>query len=89
MCVSLGRDHIGRALDIARDWNPGKEIPAERRSGFWIEVARAQLWSGNPDAAFGSLKEARRHAPQHVREHPWAREDIEKILRLKRAGSES
>lgn len=87
--VSLGRDHIGRALDIARDWSPGKEIPAERRSGFWIEVARAQLWAGNPDTAFGSLKEARKHAPQHVREHPWAREDIEKILRLKRGGSES
>ncbi|MFE3560403.1 helix-turn-helix domain-containing protein [Streptomyces sp. NPDC059193] len=87
--VSLGRDHIGHVLDLAREWRPGEEIPAERRSGFWIEVARAQLWSGNPDGAFESLKEARKHAPQHVREHPWAREDIAKIRRLKRADTES
>ncbi|MFG2754891.1 helix-turn-helix domain-containing protein [Streptomyces xanthophaeus] len=87
--VSLGRDHIGRALDVARAWSPGAGIPAERRSGFWIEVARAQLWSGNPDEAFNCLQEARKHAPQHVREHPWAREDIGKIRRLKRAPAES
>ncbi|MFB8399718.1 hypothetical protein [Streptomyces yangpuensis] len=71
-----------RALDVARDWSPGPEIPAERLSGFWIEVARARLWSGAPDGAFKCLKEARKHAPQHVREHPWVREDIGKILRL-------
>ncbi|MFE7096105.1 helix-turn-helix domain-containing protein [Streptomyces erythrochromogenes] len=83
--VSLGGDHIGRALETARTWSPGEEIPAERRSGFWIEVARAQLWSGSPSEAFKSLKEARRHAPQHVREHPWAREDIETLRRLRRS----
>ncbi|MCX5199634.1 helix-turn-helix domain-containing protein [Streptomyces sp. NBC_00249] len=85
LSVSLGRDHIGHALNVAREWRPGDELPAERRSGFWIEVARAQLWSGDPDGAFESLKAARSQAPQHVREHPWAREDIEKIRRLKRA----
>ncbi|EFL16642.1 helix-turn-helix transcriptional regulator [Streptomyces sp. C] len=89
LAVSLGRDHIGRALDVARDWSPGDGIPAERRSGFWIEVARAQLWSGNPDEAFESLRTARRHAPQHVRQHPWAREDIGTIRRLKRADAAS
>ncbi|MFD6874872.1 MULTISPECIES: helix-turn-helix domain-containing protein [unclassified Streptomyces] len=87
--VSLGQDHIGRALEIARQWAPGEEIPAERRSGFWIEVARAQLWSGSPDRAFDSLRAARRLAPQHVRQHPWAREDIEKICRLKRSDTEA
>ncbi|MEU8779274.1 helix-turn-helix transcriptional regulator [Streptomyces sp. NPDC048606] len=88
LSVSLGRDHIGHALDLARTWHPGPEVPAERRSGFWIEVARARLWSGDPDGAFRSLQEARRHAPQHVREHPWAREDIATIRRLKRADAE-
>ncbi|MGE7391135.1 helix-turn-helix domain-containing protein [Streptomyces sp. NPDC004126] len=89
LAVSLGRDHIGRALDVARDWSPGDEIPAERRSGFWIEVARAQLWSGDPDHAFKSLRTARRHAPQHVRQHLWACEDIGTIRRLKRTDAES
>ncbi|MFF4262960.1 helix-turn-helix domain-containing protein [Streptomyces virginiae] len=87
--VSLGREHIARALEVARAWSPGLEVPAERRSGFWIEVARAQLWSGKPDRAFDCLKEARTHAPQHVRQHPWAREDIGTIRRLKRADATS
>lgn len=89
VAVSLGRDHIGRALDVAREWKPGEEIPAERRSGFYVELGRAQLWAGCPDAAFESLKVARRLAPQHVREHPWAREDIGTIRRIKRADAAS
>ncbi|WP_329447865.1 helix-turn-helix domain-containing protein [Streptomyces sp. NBC_01426] len=89
VAVSLGQDHVGRALDVARAWKPGNEVPAERRSGFYVEVGRAQLWAGRPDAAFESLKVARRLAPQHVREHPWAREDVEKIRRIKRADTES
>ncbi|MET9888558.1 helix-turn-helix transcriptional regulator [Streptomyces sp. NPDC006430] len=89
VAVSLGRDHIGDALDVVSRWSPGDETPAERRSGFWIEVSRAQLWAGDPDGAFESLKTARRHGPQHVREHPWVRETIETIRRLKRAHAES
>ncbi|MET9464391.1 helix-turn-helix transcriptional regulator [Streptomyces sp. NPDC006544] len=89
VAVSLGGDHIGRALEMAGSWTPGDEIPAERRSGFHVEIGRAQLWAGRPDAAFESLKAARRLAPQHVREHPWAREDIETIRRIKRADTGS
>ncbi|MHC6625675.1 helix-turn-helix transcriptional regulator [Streptomyces globosus] len=89
VAVSLGRDHIGRALDLARAWQPGDEIPEERRSGFHVELARAQLWAGRPDAAFESLRAARRLAPLHVRGHPWAREDIRTIRRIKRADAES
>ncbi|MBT2470207.1 helix-turn-helix transcriptional regulator [Streptomyces sp. ISL-66] len=89
VAVSLGGDHIGRALEMAGGWEPGEEIPAERRSGFYVEIGRAQLWAGRPDAAFESLKVARRLAPQHVREHPWAREDIETIRRIKRSDTAS
>jgi hypothetical protein len=74
VAVSLGGDHVGRALDVAKEWKPDHDLPAERRSGFYIELARAQLWSGLADHAFESLKVARQ-APQHTREHPWARED--------------
>ncbi|MGW2740874.1 helix-turn-helix domain-containing protein [Streptomyces sp. NPDC001450] len=89
VAVSLGDDHIGRALDAAGEWKPPTELPAERRSGFYIELARAQLWSGMADDAFESLKVARRIAPQHTREHPWVREDAATLRRLKRADSES
>ncbi|MFJ6937523.1 hypothetical protein [Streptomyces sp. NPDC101132] len=89
VAVSLGGEHVGTALDLAREWQPGDELPAERRSGFYVELSRAQLWAGRPDEAFASLRTARGLAPQHVREHPWAREDIGKILRIKRSTSEA
>lgn len=89
VAVSLGDDHLGRALQLAREWAPPRDLPAERRSGFYIELGRAQLWSGRPDAAFESLKVARRIAPQHAREHRWVREDAATLRRLKRADAES
>ncbi|NNN37387.1 helix-turn-helix transcriptional regulator [Streptomyces sp. S3(2020)] len=89
VAVSLGDGRVSRALTVARDWNPPSDLPAERRSGFYIELARAQLWSGLTDHAFESLKAARRIAPQHTREHPWVREDAATLRRLKRADSES
>ena len=87
VAVSLGDEHTGRALDVAREWKPPAGLPAERRSGFYIELARAQLWSGHPDHAFESLKVARRIAPQHTREHPWVREDAATLRRLKTSRS--
>lgn len=88
VAVSLGDDHLGRALQLAREWAPPPDLPAERRSGFYIELGRAQLWSGRPGAAFESLKVARRVAPQHAREHRWVREDAATLRRLKRADAE-
>ncbi|MER6015331.1 hypothetical protein [Streptomyces bluensis] len=46
VAISLGDEHVGRALDLARDWKPPADLPAERRSGFYIELGRAQLWAG-------------------------------------------
>ncbi|MFI6705388.1 transcriptional regulator [Nonomuraea sp. NPDC050478] len=88
VAVSLGSAHVHRALDVAREWAPPPELPAERRSGFYIELARAQLWSGFPNDAFESLKAARRTAPQHARDHRWVREDAATLRRLKRASAE-
>lgn len=85
IAVSLGRDTVGQALAVAREWTPPTTLPAERRSGFFIELARAQLWSGAPGAAFESLTTARQIAPQHTRTHPWVREDAATLRRLRRA----
>ncbi|WP_245966572.1 transcriptional regulator [Sphaerisporangium album] len=89
VAVSLGSDHVTRALDVARKWAPPHDLPAERRSGFYIELGRAQLWAGLPDDAFESLKVARKIAPQHTRDHRWVREDAATLRRLKRADAES
>ncbi|MEU7305359.1 helix-turn-helix transcriptional regulator [Streptomyces sp. NPDC007206] len=89
VAVSLGGDHVGDALDFTNEWKPPASLPAERRSGFYIELARAQLWAGMPDGAFESLKVARKIAPQHTRDHPWVREDASTLRRLRRADSET
>lgn len=89
VAVSLGHDHLQRALDVAAEWTPPDRLPAERQSGFWIELSRAQLWAGRPDDAFESLKVARVVAPQHTREHPWARETAATLRRLKRGDAGS
>ncbi|MEW2420425.1 helix-turn-helix transcriptional regulator [Streptomyces nigra] len=89
VAVSLGGEHVSRALDVAREWTPPSDLPAERQSGFWIELARAQLWAGLADDSFESLKVARLIAPQHTREHPWARDTAATLRRLKRADAET
>ncbi|MFE7105651.1 helix-turn-helix domain-containing protein [Streptomyces sp. NPDC057575] len=89
VAVSLGRDHVDRALRVATEWKPPADLPAERRSGFYIELARAQEWSGLQADAFESLKVARAAAPQHTREHPWAREVASNLRRFHRADAES
>lgn len=87
--VGLGGDHIATALSVAREWKPSGDLPAERRSGFYIELAVGQLAAGRADDAFESLKVARTIAPQHTREHPWARETAGTLRRLKRADADS
>ncbi|MEU8469767.1 helix-turn-helix transcriptional regulator [Streptomyces sp. NPDC029006] len=89
VAVSLGDDHVRAALDMSHEWKPPTSLPAERRSGFYIELARAQLWAGLPDGAFESLMVARKIAPQHTRDHPWVREDASRLRRLRRADSET
>ncbi|MGY5127958.1 helix-turn-helix domain-containing protein [Streptomyces nigrescens] len=89
VAVSLGDSHAQRALEVAAAWQPPLTLPAERRSGFYIELGRAQLWAGRPDHAFASLKRARSIAPQHAREHQWVRQDAATLRRLKRTDAES
>lgn len=89
VAVSLGEAHADEACAVARAGAPSEALPAERRSGFWIELARAQLWASRLDDAFESLKVARSIAPQHTREHPWARDTAATLLRLKRADTET
>jgi transcriptional regulator with XRE-family HTH domain len=89
VAVSLGRDHVDCALRVATEWKPPADLPAERRSGFYIELARAQEWAGLQADAFESLKVARAAAPQHTREHPWAREVAGSLRRFHRADAEA
>ncbi|MGY3679764.1 hypothetical protein ACVWXU_003387 [Streptomyces sp. TE33382] len=89
VAVGLGPEHVDRALRVATEWKPPASLPAERRSGFYIELARAQDWAGLHEDAFESLKVARAAAPQHTREHPWARDVAGALRRYHRSDAES
>nr|WP_145486573.1 MULTISPECIES: helix-turn-helix domain-containing protein [Streptomyces] len=48
--------------------------PPSRLAHHHAEVARAQMWTGQTEAAFKSLIKARKLAPQQTRYHPTVRE---------------
>ncbi|HEY1916914.1 MAG TPA: transcriptional regulator [Streptosporangiaceae bacterium] len=71
-------------LARARGWKPAVAVPAERRSHYFIEVARAQLWAGDSGGALASLYEARRIAPQHTQCNQEVHRTLSTLVRLRR-----
>ncbi len=54
------------ALAAAAGWQPPASLPAERRSHFFVDLARAQLDLGEHDAVLRTLREAHTIAPQNI-----------------------
>jgi len=79
LAVEIG--DVGRAIRLAGQWQPSHALPAERRSHFHIEAARAYCWAGNREQAVAALLEARRAAPQHTRCNPDVIETIRVLIR--------
>lgn len=77
------------ALRRNAGWVPPASLPAEKGSHHFIDLARAQTWLGDYDAAVASLQKARRLAPQHTRSHPGSREVVRAVLRRGRRPSEA
>lgn len=76
-------------LAYADGWQPPSALPAERRSHFFIEIARAQLWASRRTSALSSLQRAREIAPQHTRCNPVVRDTVSALLRLHRKPSDA
>ncbi|MET8845985.1 helix-turn-helix transcriptional regulator [Amycolatopsis sp. NPDC004625] len=76
------------AVQRGSGWHPPRELPAERRSHFYIDLAPAQLDVGRLDDAFASLQLARRVAPLHTREHPRVKAALRSLLRGQRTVSD-
>lgn len=79
---------LGRAVAEAGRWVPPRNLPAERRSHYYIDLGRAQIALGRPQHARESLLVARRIAPQHVREHGQVRTELATLVRLTRGRDE-
>ncbi|MFD7652938.1 hypothetical protein ACFV4N_03045 [Actinosynnema sp. NPDC059797] len=73
------RDPTG--IQRAATWRPPQELPAERRSHYYIDLARAQLDLGHHEDAYLCLQSARQAAPEHTRAHPQVRQALSVLLR--------
>lgn len=69
------------ALTIAARWQPQPDLPAERRSHFYIDLARAFAMAESPEQACDALLTARAIAPEHVRDHPQVHETVDGLTR--------
>ncbi|MFE7590231.1 helix-turn-helix domain-containing protein [Kitasatospora sp. NPDC057512] len=85
VAVELGEPgDLREAVDAAARWAPPRDLPAERRSHYYIDLGRAQVQLGRPQHAADSLLVARQIAPQHVREHGQVRTELATMVRLTR-----
>jgi transcriptional regulator with XRE-family HTH domain len=75
------------ALAAAEDWAPPTTLPAERRSHFFVDLARAQLAVGRYAEVIGSLESALEIAPQNVRVHPHVRQTLAALASTSRANA--
>lgn len=89
LATALELDDADEAVRRAEGFTPPASLPVERSSHHYIDLARAQLMTGQRDSAFASLKRADRLAPQHTRNHPMARETTASLVRAHRQLPES
>lgn len=90
MDVELG--DYGAAVKAARAMRFSEEFAKtypDRVSHHFIDLSRAQLWTGNRDGALMSLHKARKAAPQQARFHPHARETVLTLRRAERGSNET
>ncbi|WP_158688149.1 MULTISPECIES: helix-turn-helix transcriptional regulator [Actinomycetes] len=72
---------ISAAFRLAAGWRPGASMPAERRSHFYIDLARVYNLADERDNTIDALRAALRIAPEHVRAHPQVGEMVEQLRR--------
>ncbi|MGW6333134.1 helix-turn-helix domain-containing protein [Nocardia rhamnosiphila] len=77
LAVELG--DFGAALRYATGWQPPTNLPAERRSHFYIDLGRAYYAADRTAHALDALHTARCIAPEHIRAHPHVREMVEQM----------
>jgi transcriptional regulator with XRE-family HTH domain len=70
LSLALDLRDIAGAIRAGVGWVPPAQIPAERRSHFFVDLARAHVDADSADQAVECLAVARSIAPQHVRHHP-------------------
>lgn len=79
---------LATVVAAAGSWAPARDLPAERRSHYYIDLGRAQMQLGQVGHASESFQVARQIAPQHVREHGQVRAELATLVRLTKGRDE-
>lgn len=79
--LTLEAEDPDQALVAASGWVPPEELPAERASHYFIDVARAHSLLGRHDLVLDILHKAWRRAPEHTRLSSHVRELSGNLLR--------
>ncbi|WP_159840235.1 helix-turn-helix domain-containing protein [Nocardia sp. CY41] len=58
---------VGKAKELAEQTQIPTDYPRERKAHFYLDVARAHLSAGEPDAAVDALVDAKESAPEYFR----------------------
>ena len=76
-----------QALAAADGWLPPESVQAERRSHFFVDLARAHLAVGEHDAVLHNLERARDIAPQNVQVDLYVREALSTLAHTSAANA--
>lgn len=71
--LALECEDPDQALQAAAGWTPPRELPAERASHYFIDVARAHHLLGRQEVTLANLRAAWQKAPEHTRLNPHVR----------------
>lgn len=79
--VSFGVESgdVGSALEAADGWAPCSATPAERRSHFYVDLARAHMQAAHRADAITALQMAESIAPEHTASHPQVKQLLAEI----------
>ena len=83
--LALECEDPDQALHAAAGWTPPRELPAERASHYFIDVARAHHLLGRQEVALANLRAAWQRAPEHTRLNPHVRALSGRLLSSGRA----
>ena len=89
VATALDLEDPDEAIRRTEGFRPPASLPVERSSHHYIDVARAELLVDHRKQSLDALLRADRLAPQHTRNHPYARDTVTRLIRLHRQVPES
>ncbi|GAB2584181.1 helix-turn-helix transcriptional regulator [Streptomyces capparidis] len=89
MAAASDRDRHGEALNEAVKVKLPRGYPPARAGHYWVDRARAEVWTARHDEALTSLENAKRVAPQQTRYHPGVHETVAALLRARSKAPEA